>query len=116
MEVDIDRLYGAASITRCCLTSLAGAYLCFEEVSIGHTLWNLSNWPHEVAVTRSDDFCDPLSNSDLTLHIEEHLSGFIHFSDDKLGVKHNDALIDKVKLRGKEIVLAEDTLQIFDIE
>ena len=69
-----------------------------------------------MAVASSDDFSDPLANSDLTLHIEEHLGGFIHFSDDKLGIEHNDALIDQVELCSKKVILTENSLQIFNIE
>ena len=69
-----------------------------------------------MAVASSDDFRNPLANSDLTLHIEEHLGGFIHFSDDKLSVKTNYSLIDQVKLCSEEVVLAEYTLQILNIE
>ena len=116
MEVDIDRLYGTTPITRCCLTPFAGAYLCFEEVGIGDALWNLSYWPHEVAVASPNHLRDPLAYSDLTLHIEEHLSGFIHFSDDELCIKHDDALIDQVELGSKEVILAENTLQILNVE
>ena len=69
-----------------------------------------------MAVFGSNHFREPLSNSDLTLHVEEHLRGFIHFSDDKLGIKHNDALINQVELRSKEVILTKHTLQVLHVE
>ena len=69
-----------------------------------------------MAVASSNDFSDPLADSDLTLHIEEHLGRFIHFSDDKLSVKTNDSLIDQVELCSEQVVLSEYTLQILNIK